>query len=71
MWRFSQERFLIIDKIKLYNGVEIPQVGLGTWLMNNEQVYENEKELNALKQIKLDIRWQINLIMTFLWKVVK
>ena len=38
-------------------GVEIPQVGLGTWLMNNEQVYENEKELNALKQIKLDIRW--------------
>lgn len=57
MWRFSQERFLIIDKIKLYNGVEIPQVGLGTWLMNNEQVYENEKELNALKQIKLDIRW--------------
>ena len=71
MWRFSQERFLIIDKIKLYNGVEIPQVGLGTWLMNNEQVYENEKELNALKQIKLDIRWYINLIMTFLWKVVK
>ena len=57
MWRFSQERFLIIDKIKLYNGVEIPQVGLGTWIMNNEQVYENEKELNALKQIKLDIRW--------------
>ena len=57
MWRFSQERFLIIDKIKLYNGVEIPQVGLGTWLMNNEQVYENEKELNALKQIKLDIPW--------------
>ena len=57
MWRFSQERFLIIDKIKLHNGVEIPQVGLGTWLMNNEQVYENEKELNALKQIKLDIRW--------------
>ena len=57
MWRFSQERFLIIDKIKLYNGVEIPQVGLGTWLMNDEQVYENEKELNALKQIKLDIRW--------------
>ena len=57
MWRFSQERFLIIDKIKLYNGVEIPQVGLGTWLMNNEQVYENEKELNALKQVKLDIRW--------------
>ena len=57
MWRFSQERFLIIDKIKLYNRVEIPQVGLGTWLMNNEQVYENEKELNALKQIKLDIRW--------------
>ena len=49
--------YLIIDKIKLYNGVEIPQVGLGTWLMNNEQVYENEKELNALKQIKLDIRW--------------
>ena len=40
MWRFSQERFLIIDKIKLYNGVEIPQVGLGTWLMNNEQVYQ-------------------------------
>ena len=57
MWRFSQERFLIIDKIKLYNGVEIPQVGLGTWLMNDEQVYENEKELNALKQVKLDIRW--------------
>ena len=57
MWRFSQERFLIIDKIKLYNGVEIPQVGLGTWLMNKEQVYENEKELNALKQVKLDIRW--------------
>ena len=57
MWRFSQERFLIIDKIKLHNGVEIPQVGLGAWLMNNEQVYENEKELNALKQIKLDIRW--------------
>ena len=57
MWRFSQERFLIIDKIKLYHGVEIPQVGLGTWLMNDEQVYENEKELNVLKQIKLDIRW--------------
>ena len=55
MWRFSQERFLIIDKIKLYNGVEIPQVGLGTWLMNNEQVYENEKELNALKQVKSPI----------------
>lgn len=29
-----------MDKIKLYNGVEIPQVGLGTWLMNDEQVYQ-------------------------------
>ena len=32
---------------------------LSVWYIHFDtaQVYENEKELNALKQIKLDIRW--------------
>lgn len=34
-------------KLKLSNGVEIPLIGLGTWLINNDDVYE--VVLNALK----------------------
>ena len=30
-----------MDKIKLYNGVVIPQIGLGTWQIDNDHIYDS------------------------------
>lgn len=35
------------QKLKLYNGIEIPQLGLGTWLIDDDKVEEVVK--TALK----------------------
>lgn len=32
------------NKLKLYNGIEIPQLGLGTWLIDNDKAYDAVKK---------------------------
>ena len=43
-----------LEKIKLYNGVLIPKIGLGTWLIDNNKVGEVVKMALGLGYIHID-----------------
>ena len=42
------------DSIKLYNGVDIPRLGFGTWLVNNEVAPEVVKLALEVGYIHID-----------------